>query len=178
MPDWAFTELRGPAAVLNVLRDPKDPTSNLDFEQVIPMPPFLIQTDDTAHRKRTGQPNWHTWRLRNWGTKWNACYCSLVQEGESAIFHFSTAWSHPEPVIRKLSELFPLVTLDVRYTEQTESGFGAYQIRDGRIFPNGGLPEHGTREARAWIRAFNGGPVDSDEESDDVEENEDQDNQT
>jgi hypothetical protein len=71
--------------------------------------------------KEFGTDNWYDWRIKNWGTKWNA---SDVQSdfgpmpnsnslGETATFTFTTAWAAPEPIYHALCDLFP--RLDVKW---------------------------------------------------------------
>lgn len=44
-------------------------------------------------------PNWYDWNLKNWGTKWNACYSEIYNKQIS----FNTAWSMPtEEIMNKL----------------------------------------------------------------------------
>ena len=54
-----------------------------------------------------GCPTWYEWRVQNWGTKWNASSAEIA-EGRLS---FLTAWNAPEPVIEKLSEMFPSITI-------------------------------------------------------------------
>lgn len=51
-----------------------------------------------------GFKTWYDWRLCYWGTKWNAC--DSLRCGDIEVF-FNTAWSFPEPLFKKLCELFP-----------------------------------------------------------------------
>ena len=59
------------------------------------------------NEQKYGAPTWYKWRIRNWGTKWNAYgYKDDVQfDGHS--LRFLTAWAPPQPVIAKLSEMYP-----------------------------------------------------------------------
>ena len=59
------------------------------------------------NEQKYGTPTWYKWRIKNWGTKWNAYgYKDGVQfDGKS--LRFLTAWAPPQPVIAKLSEMHP-----------------------------------------------------------------------
>jgi hypothetical protein len=64
--------------------------------------------------KNYGCKDWYDWAVRNWGTKWNS------SDGiyENDTLSFQTAWSLPEPVLVKLSEMFPDVTIGVVYADE------------------------------------------------------------
>ena len=57
-----------------------------------------------------GATTWYDWRTRGdtWNTKWNSY--SPSYEGGNEIC-FQTAWSAPHPIIEKLSEMYPEVTI-------------------------------------------------------------------
>ena len=55
-----------------------------------------------SNKVKYGATTWYDWCCDNWGTKWNAY--SNEQEDEDTI-SFETAWSNPEPVMLKLSEI-------------------------------------------------------------------------
>ena len=74
--------------------------------------------------KTYGVLNWYDWRVREWGTKWNAdCSASSYQEksgkDDKAVYKisFSTAWSPPEPVIKELANHYPELCIQLRYYE-------------------------------------------------------------
>ena len=49
--------------------------------------------------------DWYTWRNKYWGTKWGA-YDQGLYVGDSVVqFTFSTAWSMPTPIIKRLTLL-------------------------------------------------------------------------
>jgi len=62
---------------------------DFDFNKIIPEP----KEDD----------DWYGWRVENWGTKWEGYYGRF--NGDQTEFSFSTAWSPPLPVIKKLAEI-------------------------------------------------------------------------
>lgn len=51
-----------------------------------------------------GHTTWYDWHCENWGTKWNSYDNEQVDED---TLEFSTAWSMLEPIMLKLSEMFP-----------------------------------------------------------------------
>ena len=96
---------------------------------------------------------WYGWQSANWGTKWNACEAKLVEEhynknGEGSLeYCFNTAWSEPDPIILKLSETFPEVTIEWQWIEEQ----GVENVGE-RTYENGEMvsecwPESGSKEA-------------------------------
>lgn len=55
-----------------------------------------------------GTTTWYDWSIINWGTKWNAYSFEFVDDN---TIKFETAWNCPEPVIKKLSEMYPELTI-------------------------------------------------------------------
>lgn len=57
---------------------------------------------------------WHEWRVRYWGTKWNAYSCELIEHSSGLLdLRFQTAWSIPFPVFDALVERFPDLTFKI-----------------------------------------------------------------
>ena len=106
---------------------------NIDFNKICQMPEFLTtmstgyNTIDGVQYKiwhkvdgkdvgltekevadltaKYGTASWYDWALKNWGTKWGAySHCNGCEE---SVFSFQTAWSHPEALMRKLSQKYP-----------------------------------------------------------------------
>lgn len=77
---------------------------------------------------RFGADSWYEWSLKNWDTKWN----SYSHKVEGDTITFETAWSHPDIIIRTLSEMFPDVTMEVEFAdEDIGSNLGKYYIVNG-----------------------------------------------
>lgn len=69
--------------------------------------------------RKYGAPTWYEWSTRNWGTKWNACgYEEGVDYSGCADFGFQTAWSAPHPVLQKLSEMYPDITIEHQWADE------------------------------------------------------------
>jgi hypothetical protein len=92
--------------------------------------------------EETGCPTWYEWANQYWGTKWNACR-AVVSEG---VLTFNTAWASPIPVIERLSEMFPDVSITLRYAdEDTGHNTGHLVYFDGELdddfSPDDGSPK-------------------------------------
>lgn len=85
-----------------------------------------------------GYPTWYEWRNDNWNTKWNAYETELKNNNE---IWFNTAWNNvAERIIRKLSLIFPNVTLKYSFSDEDaacncgnatfKNGFGTLSFLD------------------------------------------------
>lgn len=92
----------------------------------------------------------YEWCIENWGTKWNACRVALGERGEwdgevTQAVHFETAWSPPEPVVRKAAELFPDLTFTLRYFECGAGFNGMLRLEGGEVTFDESGPYFGNR---------------------------------
>ena len=94
-----------------------------------------------------GAIDWYDWRIRNWGTKWNAYETDIENylDGNVALY-FQTANQGVIPVIEKLVEMFPNLEFDYMYADEDfpyncGEGYGV----GGSISFN--FPEDGSDEA-------------------------------
>lgn len=79
--------------------------------------------------KKYGSCTWYDWCCHNWGTKWNASD-AWANDGLSGCFGFDTAWCFCEPVIKRLSELFPEVSIEFVFADEdagNNTGRGTYK---------------------------------------------------
>lgn len=60
-------------------------------------------------------PDFYYWRIKNWGTKWNAVDAAVY---ENETIEFDTAWSAPLSVISALSAKFPNVEFDYKWSDE------------------------------------------------------------
>jgi len=99
--------------ILETVKDDEHGPGSIDFEKVIPMPEGIFRGNLGRQEKALyGKNNWYDWSLVNWGTKWNSYgYDDFPKYEDGNEILFMTAWSRPEPVIQRLSEMFP----DVRF---------------------------------------------------------------
>ena len=107
----------------------------MDFEKVIPSPKNMfrdnLSQEDKERLKSEGVPNWYDWQCENWGTKWNAYECefrkeNLVGDWFGLTYEFLTAWSTPEPVIRKLVLDWPDLEISGGWVDEGYEGCGSF----------------------------------------------------
>lgn len=91
-----------------------------------------------------GATTWYDWCCDNWGTKWNAY--ENEQEDEDTI-SFETAWSNPEPVMLKLSEMYPDVTIEHWWADEDVGSNDGYRAYKGGKIVGGDYCESCSNEA-------------------------------
>ena len=137
MPNWVKNELIVTGKTEDVARFVEYVGQVMDFERFIPPPANMFRENlgDKERREcaEKGIPNWRDWQSEHWGTKWNACDCEEVilthfehTSYAEAIYRFDTAWSTPEPVIRKIIEDWPELEIDGGYIDEGYEGCGSF----------------------------------------------------
>lgn len=91
-----------------------------------------------------GCTTWYDWCCNNWGTKWNAY--SNEQEDEDTI-SFETAWSNPEPVMLKLSEMYPEAIIEHWWADEDMGSNDGYRVYQGGKIIEGDYCESCSNEA-------------------------------
>ena len=142
MPNWCDCELavRGEREAVERFMDlAQNDKSLLDMNRFIPYPEEYAKLDrearewsewakqqteglSGAERTEFYQENkrpkdgynqgGYEWCWENWGTKWNFCDTTIIDDHElegvrTVVYRFDTAWSPPLPIVDKMSELFP-----------------------------------------------------------------------
>ena len=80
-----------------------------------------------------GATTWYEWCITHWGTKWNACHADVSRYKNELHIDFDTAWSYPEPVVTKLSKLFPTASMHMRAIEETLRFAFEWDIKNGVV---------------------------------------------
>lgn len=62
-----------------------------------------------------GVPDWYSWRIANWGTKWNTYESREIDEN---TIEFQTAWNGIPDAVKLLAEKFPEVTIEYKYADE------------------------------------------------------------
>lgn len=79
--------------------------------------------------------DWYEWRIKNWGTKWDANHpilesLELLDNGSSFVaFSFETAWGPPDVWFEKTAKTHP--ELEFRMVWNEEQGFGGLFTASG-----------------------------------------------
>jgi hypothetical protein len=117
------------------------PKKEFDFETVIPMPESVFKGNlGIKEREVHGSNNWYDWSIENWGCKWNAGNTQLYSDKirvskEVAVleFSFDTAWALPEPIYKKLAEMYPDLSITVSFDEESGAFAGELEMTKGKI---------------------------------------------
>lgn len=94
--------------------------------------------------QKYGHTTWYDWCCYKWGTKWNAY--SNEQEDEDTI-SFETAWSNPEPVMLKLSEMYPDSMIEHWWADEGMGSNAGYRIYQGDKIVDGDYHDSCSNEA-------------------------------
>lgn len=92
-----------------------------------------------------GHTTWYEWSNAHWGTKWNAYEFSGC--AERGVVRFCTAWWAPHPVIEKLAERYPEMTLIHRWADEDIGQNCGERIYRTGVLVQQHIPLNGSKEA-------------------------------
>ena len=122
MPNWCYNRVEIYGADAEKIADKiASEETPFDFAKIVPEPDYdKIEVEPTFEKEDSDfrMPTWWDWRVQNWGTKWNSSECEVtIMDDEQVEYTFNTAWGPPEPIIHKLRELYPDVSITAFYDE-------------------------------------------------------------
>lgn len=100
--------------------------------------------------RSTGYMTWYDWSLDNWGTKWNA-YNQQDERNTIDTIFFQTAWNSPILLIRKLSGMFPFVTIELTFADESGGYTGRLKFHGGEFIE---INQPGRRSKEAYEICF------------------------
>jgi hypothetical protein len=150
MPNWCSNTLTvlGPAEALDEFvkrarREAKEGEEASDFslERFIPTPEELISRPSPGGAmqnlyKAPADPkddDWYSWRVRNWGTKWDVDAAITGLPGGPVVYSFSSAWAPPEPGIKAIAKLIPKLTFTLEYDEPGMNFSGILRVEGDQV---------------------------------------------
>ncbi len=105
-----------------------------------------------SNYKNYGATTWYDWRCDNWGTKWNAYSNEQVDEN---TLSFETAWSNPEPIMIKLSEMYPDAEIEHWWADEDMGRNAGHRIYRGGEIAEGDYFDSDSNEAYgAYIKCW------------------------
>jgi hypothetical protein len=146
MPNWCANELEitAPNEVIKEVA-----ATGLSLQKIFPCPEELLNTTAPAefndkdkydsNIKKYGHPDWYTWQVANWGTKWDITLNSDLEpeeneDGTSTIrAGFDSAWGPPVEAFQKLYEKYKAKNIYIRleYFEPGCAFLGVAKTVDG-----------------------------------------------
>ncbi len=142
-------QLRGKAeeidAIKSAIQEDSAGLGSIDFEKIIPMPSHIFRGDlGRKEYELYGKNNWYDWSVANWGTKWNAYgFREFAGELNRNTIQFLSAWGAPHPVIQKLSEMYPTITVEHQWADE-DIGYNCGQrIYQGGVIQDQYYPDYG-----------------------------------
>jgi len=140
MPNWCQNHLTidGPRDQLVAFRDAakmmREDGKLVPFQigQIVPEPPKGDPRCIPSERHQGGW-DWYSWRVQNWGSKWDVCDVTLKEDGDRLVYAFDSAWAPPREGIRRVSMAFPALTLTYAWFEWGMQFYGRDEIRNGEL---------------------------------------------
>lgn len=80
--------------------------------------------------------NWYSWKLSNWGTKWDIGNVAIEINDKSASFICDTAWSPPLNAFNKISQQYPTLKFEIFYEEPGMDLCGKAIFENGILIEN------------------------------------------
>jgi len=143
MPNWCENTLRvtgDPGSLGKFKKQAEGPNGHLDANKFIPYPEEFALLDSVAKDPLTSEETTravmmglkgkdltrdgynqggYDWCIQNWGTKWNFSEITIEEiSSHILIYEFLTAWSPPEPLVIKMSQMFPSLKFELEYREE------------------------------------------------------------
>ena len=161
MPNWCSNVLKVTGENTQMLKEFVESVLSVDeqgnevfsMDKLIPCPKELLETnafesyqgdenDEEAKKafeakvnevvEKYGASDWYTWRLQNWGCKWDIgeCYVFTNDENEFRV-SFDSPWSPPLTFFKNIGPKFPELEFSVLFEEPGMDFAGIYRISRG-----------------------------------------------
>lgn len=75
----------------------------------------------------------YDFRVREWGTKWEANEIHFEDQGDLLVYNFETAWAPPIAWLEKISKFYPNLILRMEFEEPGMGIYGGVEAKDGDI---------------------------------------------
>ena len=88
----------------------------LSLDKLVKMPSFLrlIQPGGIL-------PNWRSWRIKHWGTKWDVKAILVNKSRERIVYKFRSAWNPPIAWLKKAAQTFPGLQFKLSHRDESEA---------------------------------------------------------
>jgi hypothetical protein len=148
MPNWCHNTLEvsgDETEVFDWVRRVREPGEGenedgtpLFFSSLVPEPQYK------QDENKQGLPDWYSWRVTNWGTKWEPSFShtpvyltgehpDLHRTEGRAVYTFDTAWGPPLEWLERAAEIFPSLRLTLVYGEPGMDFGGRVSVRGEEV---------------------------------------------
>lgn len=112
-----------------LIKYPLEKSDMIRFSNIIAEPKeFPIKLDNGD------ELDWYWWRVNNWGTKWDGFdYDNIIKTDHDLYITGCTAWSPCEPTIKRISEIYPEVNIQLEYDEPGCAFCGRVEYEEGNL---------------------------------------------
>ncbi len=88
-------------------------------------------------KQKYGHTDWYDWRVKNWGTKWDAAESYILDdEDEFFSIEYNTAWGPNIEWVKTIAKQFPELTFTLWFQEPGMGFCGVYGPTTERIVPS------------------------------------------
>lgn len=151
MPNWCSNTLKVTTENAEKLKEfyndsvieDKDKTewSKFTLNNLFPTPPELLNEGAFSKSenseelvKKYGSSDWYTWRVNNWGTKWDVSESYISENSEDElVINFDSAWSPPVAWLVAIAPKFPELKFSLSYEEPGCDFCGYIIIENGQV---------------------------------------------
>jgi hypothetical protein len=143
MPNWCKNDLEvyGDIEQLkefmyNCSYDVEGETVEFSFCGLVPEPDYegyLNERIDPLGDLNHDLPDWYTWRINNWGTKWDTSADDISFGPESLSITFQTAWGPPEIWLWNVANQYKSLRFVLTYAEPGMDFSGRITIENGEL---------------------------------------------
>ncbi len=116
---------------------------SIDFAKILPQPEHIYHGPlGKEEREMYGKNNWYDWNCANWGTPGNSYGYPEKNEDENLLVFDSNSVA-PHPIIKKLSELYPDISINHKWAdEDIGMGCGERDYLGGKVLYEN-FPDYG-----------------------------------
>ena len=108
---------------------------SISFQKFFPMPKNLTGKHNVKYKfggKTIPVPDWMDWRIKHWGTKWDAMPIEDDTVNATNRIIFNTASTTPDMAIALLAVVFPEVSFNVIFSDEYAGQYsGEYTFAGG-----------------------------------------------
>ena len=92
----------------------------------------------------------YDWCVENWGTKWGICHAvihkdKICRDWGEVGYAFDCAWSPPEPLVKTMAKMFPMLKFELKFWEGANCFKGILICENGKTIKQETTKYHGKR---------------------------------